>query len=421
MKDISYFLFSLCLIQVSHSKFFNTYASFDGCQPNKQCSQNNDDLLINNYDDLENYLVCKIPFSYCGYVPLIKTNGNSVISFFAGVHIGSNIDINDLNPQKLLELKINKNLIDKLTPYIGLIGYDAYEKLLENPLILDKNDVLELTKIYIKSKYYGMATFYDENNSLNNKFDSLNFNLQTSILFYYIDKYYVDKNLEPWAFIEQNHWNYLSEFFKNMNNEMSYSLIEIFNLQNKNSNNTSLHFLLPNNNTLLIYNNSFGTDEKIYLKLQKSVKNKQKIVITSKSNLEIYISYSNPFPYSNQSLLNINFSYENSTKENKIISKIPPDSENSTILYLTVINPSKENFQITAREYYYDYDDDWSTFAMIMFILLIVGPAIIVFTCFFVICQMCLNMLKRPRRIHMGHIVPPHSIIVDGDPRNFNA
>ena len=134
------------------AKIFEDYASFEGCIPSKNCrfertfdkiafySRASENSCSDSNVD-ENFLVCLEGYFQCGYLPVTKNSTKDVvINQNSGVVLANGLDLGIFSESKLESMGFPSILIDRLRPYIGLKGDEAYSLLLENNFTLSETE-----------------------------------------------------------------------------------------------------------------------------------------------------------------------------------------------------------------------------------------------------------------------------------------
>ena len=137
-----FFVFSLFLLNsLVNTKYYDDYYSFDGCLPKKTCAARTYPeiykTLIHGFGPVceeeikivKDYFKCVDKFFECGYLNTYDRNGTISLDKNEGVMIFDGVDISKMTEKELKDLKVPESLIKKLSPFFGLTGLDASNKL----------------------------------------------------------------------------------------------------------------------------------------------------------------------------------------------------------------------------------------------------------------------------------------------------
>lgn len=163
-KQILFFFFFFSFFELIKSKYYDFYASFDGCLPIDNCQfKTYPDLVkgfikgLGPYCDNEkslsqNYLDCADKYFECGYLNLYFVKNSSILNQNEGVNILNGLDISDLSSEALKSLNVPDNIIGKLSPFFGIKGNDAYNKLEIEKIRLSSEEANILLEIFNNEK-----------------------------------------------------------------------------------------------------------------------------------------------------------------------------------------------------------------------------------------------------------------------------
>ena len=93
------------------------------------------------------------------YVPL-DNEGNVFAS--SGPTIGTGVDLGQMNENDLVKTGVSKELIEKLSPYLGLKKDEALKFVKENPLSLSEGETLEISKAVQAIEINKIANTFEE-------------------------------------------------------------------------------------------------------------------------------------------------------------------------------------------------------------------------------------------------------------------
>jgi len=135
------FLLSIIFLLKSfiNSKIYEDYLSFEGCEPSNQCAfpsytdkakgfiRGLGPICTDEAALIRGYFDCNDRFFECGYINLYTRN--NTMNPAEGVRILHGIDISDFTGEALTTLEIPESTINKLSPFFGLKGSAAANKL----------------------------------------------------------------------------------------------------------------------------------------------------------------------------------------------------------------------------------------------------------------------------------------------------
>lgn len=142
-------------------------------------------------------------FHAAGYVPR-DAAGNALGQ--SGVTIGVGIDLGGRSAQSMLNDGVPQNLVDILSPYLGLKGQSAVDKLNQSPLSLPESQAMDISNIYVNQYSAGIASRYSS--AAGSSFSALPLNTRTAIVSV---AYQYGQNLAQaaptfWNYVTQKQW-----------------------------------------------------------------------------------------------------------------------------------------------------------------------------------------------------------------------
>jgi uncharacterized protein YegL len=204
----------LVLAFIVEAKYYSFWASNEGCVYDKGCKYKTNQAKIKGFAKGvspltklwdNDFLICEEYYFTCGYLPL---EAKDRVSQTSGVTVGIGVDLGGKTDAILRNYGISNSTIEKLSPYFGLKGDDALNKLITNPLILQNDEALELSdkvKLYF---YNDLASQYDSDTkceTCETTFQNLNPGIRTALfsVFYNTGKI---KYPDLWKSILKNDW-----------------------------------------------------------------------------------------------------------------------------------------------------------------------------------------------------------------------
>ncbi len=155
------------------------------------------------------FLSSKEGFSLRGYIP---RNKEGKILGRSGVTIATGIDLGQQSPWQIQQLKISKELKEKLIPYANKIKTEAAEFLLKNPLMISTHEAITLDNAM---KEREIKTFALRFQAITGKrFEDLPAQAQTAIASI-VWNLGINLHLEYptlWGYIKNLDWKGLSKF-----------------------------------------------------------------------------------------------------------------------------------------------------------------------------------------------------------------
>jgi hypothetical protein len=222
------FILNSLLINGVTSKYYDDYYSFDGCVPKKTCDGQNYPEIYKTYirgfgpnceedkEIMKNYFKCVDKFFECGYLTTYDRNGTIILDSNEGVKILNGIDISKMSEKNLELLSVPESLVKKLSPFFGLKGMDASNRLDSEKLSLTSAEAELLFNIYFEQN---LEKF--EKNFLNMLNDTSftaqayqNLTLEAKVGLMSINNIFGEIPREFHSFILGNEWDELSHLLK---------------------------------------------------------------------------------------------------------------------------------------------------------------------------------------------------------------
>lgn len=92
------------------------------------------------------------------YVPMC----NGRVIGFSGITVGNGFDIGQHNAADLFKAGVRKDLVEKLLPFLGVKGMEAFYRLEKAKKIIEEPEVLELSTIMTDHKAKEFIKIFDE-------------------------------------------------------------------------------------------------------------------------------------------------------------------------------------------------------------------------------------------------------------------
>jgi hypothetical protein len=223
------FVFCLFIIKsLVNSKYYDDYYSFDGCVPKKTCNAISYPEIYKTYirglgpaceDEnsiIRDYFKCVDKFFECGYLRTYDKNGTVTLNPEEGVRILDGVDISHLTEDALEALLVPESIIKKLTPFFGVKGIDASNKLEAEKLSITPAESEFLYTVFLNER---MIKFEEDFLNLTpdlteNKARFQNLTLEAKVGLLSIDHLYGEIPKEFHDYIFNNQWDALSHSLK---------------------------------------------------------------------------------------------------------------------------------------------------------------------------------------------------------------
>lgn len=148
-------------------------------------------------------------FSSRGYVPF--ANGRPIGR--SGVTIGPGIDLGQTRIKALKQMGLSDNLIRKLSAYVGLQKWEAYNFALRNPLTLTPDELRELEEAYRRDKLSDLKSLYPRWKTL----DDAQWTVLTSVFWQY--GHLPTRTPKFWKYFTEKQWGNLVEELENFGDD----------------------------------------------------------------------------------------------------------------------------------------------------------------------------------------------------------
>ena len=191
--SINAFIFITFIIDKVTSKYYDKYASYEGCEPLNLCPYKTYEELFKSYirglgPDCEDekaaqksYFDCADNYFECGFLNLYENKDTFSINEKEGVMILNGLDVSNLTNTTLIELGISDHIIQKLTPFFGVRGTKAYNKLESEKLRLTSEEAKLLYDKVTNQKLQKLEKIY-ENKTNSKNFSELPLEVRTGLL-----------------------------------------------------------------------------------------------------------------------------------------------------------------------------------------------------------------------------------------------
>lgn len=223
-------IFNCLFLHIIIAKIYPDYASFDGCEPFKNCKVKtiteklkyfakglSNSCLEKKWDS--EFLICLDRYFLCGYLPLIYYKNSTIpeINKESGIIIANGLDLGKMNEEKLKLMGVPNILVDKLKPYFGKKGQEAYNLILNTKINITENEAQTLDFVY-KSYYYDLLkNLYDNQTVLTpnctQNFDNLPIGIKTVLISIFRNTGDI-KLKDLWLYVSRNDWIKLAEEIK---------------------------------------------------------------------------------------------------------------------------------------------------------------------------------------------------------------